>query len=185
MDDLLPALKIKLQSLGALRPEAWERIVQLSQQQKIATGGNFIRKEGALAYVASGILKEHDHYEREEPAIVNFIGQHQCFVTRRHHQNRYLIACAPTMVFHWDFANLQDLYLKYPELKRVHEALCEEYDEISAFRSLILEEHSAKARIRLFLTKYQALVPMLKKKDMAKYMQMSYNHFLKAYNHFV
>ncbi|MFN0256620.1 cyclic nucleotide-binding domain-containing protein [Pedobacter ureilyticus] len=170
-------LKLKLQSLGALRPEAWERIVRLSQQQQISDGGNFIRREGALAYVASGILKEYDQHEREIPAIVNFIGDNKCFVTRRHHQSHYLQACMPCIVYNWDFDDLQQIHRDFNELKHVYEALCAEYDAGVLLRMRLLEM-TIPERIIEFKSLYSDILPYLKRKDIANYLHISYTYFL-------
>lgn len=179
----LLALKNKLQSCGALRPEAWERIVQLQQQTSLKTGESFVRKQGTLAYIANGLLKEYDAQYRKNPSIINFIVANQCLVTRKHNQNHYLKAYLTTLVYYWDFEDLQQLYQEFKELKTIYDSVCAAYDEDTAYRLLILEEHYAGNRLKLFIKKYRDILPLLKKKDMANYVQMTYNHFIQAYNH--
>ncbi len=171
-----------LQSLGALRPEAWERIVQLCQQTSLKPNESLIREPGSLAYVANGLLKEYDAQQRKSPSIINFIGHKQSLITRKYNQNLYLKAAMPSLVYYWNFNDLQQLYGEFAELKAIYDNLCAAYDEISAYRQLVLEEHYTKNRIMLFMVKHKELLPLLKKKDMANYVQINYNHFIKAYN---
>lgn len=181
MEQLLTSLKLKLQGLGALRPEAWESIVELSQQFQISTTENLVRRTGSLVYVAEGLLKEYDHYERERPVIVNFIGQYQCFFTRKHHQHRYLEACMPCVVYQWDFDDLQKLYQHFNELRPVYEMLCAEYEHGVTFRMRLLEM-PVKERIKTFKFEYKMVLPFLKKKDIANYLHLHYTHFLRHWN---
>ncbi|RYD95841.1 MAG: hypothetical protein EOP54_15090 [Sphingobacteriales bacterium] len=177
MEHELCLFKIKLQSLGALRPEAWERIMQLSQQLRITTAKNLVRRPSSLVYVAEGLLKEYDHHEREQPAIINFIGLQQCFVTRRHHQNHYLQACTPCIVYHWDGEALQKLYQDFKELKPVYESLYAEYDEQMMLRMRLLEM-SVQERIDAFRLTFKSTIPYLKKTDIANYLNVSYTNLL-------
>ncbi|RYG07236.1 MAG: hypothetical protein EOO07_27775 [Chitinophagaceae bacterium] len=181
MDQLLLSFKLKLQSLGALRPEAWNRIVELSQQFQISTTNNLIRKNSSLVYVADGLLKEYDQHERELPAIVNFISQYQCFITRKHHQHRYLETCMPCVVYQWSFDDLQNLYQHFNELKPVYEMLCAEYEDGVMLRMRLLEM-SVKERIETFKCEFKAVLPFLKKKDIANYLHLHYTHFLRHWN---
>ena len=174
-------LRLKLQSLGALRPEAWERIVQLGQQHQIEAGKNLVRRLGSLAYVAEGLLKEYDHHEREEPAIVNFIGQDQCIVTRGHQQQRQLQACMPCMVYQWDMAELYQLDQDFTELRSIYEELCAEYEMKMMLRMRLLEM-PVPERIETFKLIFRPLLPYLKKKDIANYLHLHYTHFLRIWN---
>lgn len=173
---LLP-LKTKLQSFGALRPEAWERIVQLCQQTNVKTGESLLRKQGTLAYIAQGLLKEYDAQNRTQPSIINFNGPNQSIITRKHNQNHYLKAATPSLVYYWDFEDLQQLYQEFKELKIIYDALVAEYDDRIALRSFILEL-PVKDRIFYFQNNHQAIIPFLKKKDIANYIHISYNHLL-------
>ena len=173
----MDALKLKLQSLGALRPAAWERIVQLGQQQQIETGNHLVRHLGTLVYVAEGILKEYDHYERQEPAIIHFIGQDQCMVTRRHQQQRQLQACMPCMVYQWDMAELYQLDQDFTELRSIYEELCAEY-EMKVMLRMRLLEMPVPERIETFKLIFKPLLPYLKKKDIANYLHISYTNLL-------
>lgn len=173
----IQALKTKLQSFGALRPEAWERIVQLCQQTELKTGESLIRTEGTFAFIAEGILKEYNPQHRKKPAIINFIVTNQCLVTRKHNQAHYLKACVPTLVYYWDLTTLKLLYQEFEELKKIYDLFCQEYDDGIALRSFILEL-PVKDRIIYFQNTYQTIIPFLKKKDIANYIHISYNHLL-------
>ncbi len=174
-------LKPKLQSLGPLRPEAWERIVQLGQQHQIEAGKNLVRHLGTLVYVAEGILKEYDHYERQEPAIIHFIGQDQCLVTRGHQQQRQLQACMPSIVYYWNFDDLTEIYQNFKELKQVYELLCAEYEDGVMFRMRLLEM-PVPERIETFKLTFKQLLPYLKKKDMANYLSINYTYLIAIWN---
>lgn len=176
------ALKQKLQGLGALRPEAWERIVQLSQQCQIAAGGSFIRKEGALAYVASGLLKEYDAQNRVTPSIINFITADQCFHTGKHHQHHYLKTSMPTCIYFWEYDALQSLYYEFRELKSIYEFLCAAYEASILYRQLILENKSAKRRLLLFIDRYREQMPFISKRDMSRYLMLNYDYLTSIFS---
>ena len=174
---LLINLKTKLQSLGALRPQAWELIVQLSQQRLLKINENFIREPGTLAYLAEGILTEHNLQHRKKPAIINFIIANQCLITRNHNQAHYLKACTAAHIYYWDLTNLKSLYQEFEELKKIYDHLCQEYDDGIALRSFIIEL-PVKDRIIYFQNNHQAIIPFLTKKDIANYLHISYNHLI-------
>ena len=171
-----------LRTYGALQPLAWQKINELKQQQILKTHQNFIRKEGAIAYLASGLLKECDAQYRNNPAIINFISLNQCVVTRKHNQTHYLKACLPCTIYYWDFEQLHLLYQEFKELKQIYDSLCASYDAAIAFRLFVLEHASAPKRIELFRQNFKNLLPYLKKKDIAKYLQLNYTHFLHTNN---
>lgn len=177
------SLQLQLQSYGAIRPEAWQQIEILLQQKQLKTNQSFIRKEGTLAFIASGILKEYDATNRISPSIINFISKSQAFTTRRHNKYCYLKAGVPTLIWYLEFEQLQYLYLEFKELKKVYDGLCADYDESIALRQLILETPSAAQRITLFRTNFKSLMSYLKKKDIANYLHLNYTHFLHVNNH--
>lgn len=170
-------LKTKLQSFGALRPEAWERIVQLCQQTNVKTGESLLRKQGTLAYIADGLLKEYDAQNRTQPSIINFNGSNQSLITRKHNQSHYLKATIPTLVYYWDFEDLQKLYQEFKELKAIYDALIAEYDELLLFRMQLLELPVQK-RIDTFRLIFKPMLPYLKKKDIANYLHISYAYLV-------
>ncbi|WP_293298541.1 hypothetical protein [Pedobacter sp. UBA4863] len=158
MEEELIDLKTKLQSLGALRPEAWDLICKLAHSTEVMQEQRFVRKIGTLGYIAQGILKEYDDLDRSNPAIINFIGNHQCFITRSHQQNRYLLACMPCLVYHWNFDDLQKLYQRFNELRPVYEALCTEYEAGVLLRMRLLEM-PVQERISAFRVLFRPTLP--------------------------
>ncbi len=170
-----------LQSLGALRPEAWERIVVLCQQKRLTTSESFIRKQGTLAFIAEGLLKEYDAQNRSHPAILNFIGINQTLITRMHNQNHYLKAAMPSIVYYWDVEDLQQLYEEFKELKSIYDSLIAEYDEGLHFRMHLLEL-PVQERIAKFSLAFKPMIPYLKKKDVANYLHLSYSFFVNQSN---
>lgn len=171
------ALKTKLQALGPLHPEAWEKIVQSCQQNIMMPNEDFMHREGMLTYIADGLLKEYDNQNRKSPAIINFIGSNQVLITRKHNQAHYLKACIPTFIFYWDFENLQNLYFNHKELKQIYDSLCASYDYNIAFGRLILEQKSASDRVRLLITQHRASLPFISKKDLSNYVGLNYDYF--------
>lgn len=171
------ALKLQLMAHGALRPEAWERILEFCKHTRLKPNETFIRKEGTLAYVAEGILKEYDVKNRKSPVIVNFILPTQWLITRLHNQSYYLKASIPTLVVYWDLADLFILAEEYQELKATYSKLCATYDEAWAYSRVILEEKSARQKIALLLQRYRKNIPQLSKKDLSNYLRLNYDYF--------
>lgn len=175
-------LKVKLQSLGALQPEAWERVLQLKKEILLKPNASLIRKEGTLAYVATGLLKEYDAQNRSQPSIINFIGSKQCIYTRKNNQQHYLKACSPSKVWYWDFASLKQLSIEFNELVNVYEILCAEYDYAIDWKRLVSDEKTISVKIELFLLQYKPILPLLKKKDIANYLNLSYDYFTRHFS---
>lgn len=175
--DHLISFKIKLQNFGALRPEAWDRIIQNSELIELNTGESFNRKEGTIAYLYKGLLKEYNPQHRKKPSIINFISNNQFLITRKHNQVHYLKACMPTHILYWEWESQQLLYKEFEELKKIYDYICTEYDDGIAWRSFLLEL-PVKDRIFYFRNTYKRLIPYLKKKDVSNYLHISYNHLL-------
>lgn len=177
----MKALKLKLQSLGALRPEAWERICELMQFVELKTGQNFIRKEGSLAYVAEGLLKECVAQQRQTPAVISFIAGNLGLITRKHNEHHHLEACVESIIYYWDFEALESLYREFRELKVIYHGICAEYDALVLLRMRLLEM-SVVERIEVFRYEFREVLPYLKKKDIANYLHLHYTHFLRNWN---
>lgn len=171
-----------LQSYGAIRPAAWQKINLLKQEQSLYVKQRFIRKEGSLAYLASGLLQEYDAYQRSTPSIINFITPQHFVVTRKHNQSFYLKAALPSLLYYWDYEQLQQLHQEFKELKAIYDTVCSIYDAAISYRTLILELPSAAARIKLFKEFFETQIPFIKKKDIANYLQLNYTHFLHINN---
>lgn len=182
MEDNQILLKTRLQGLGPLRSGAWERILQSMRTAQIRPGESFIRDEGTLAYLSNGLLKEYDVQHRKTPSIINFIRTGQPLATRRHNQINYLKACVHTEIYFWDFKSLLDLYQEFSELKLIYDALCADYDLSISFRQLILEEKTTTRKIELFIHRYKEVLVLLKKKDIANYLHLDYDYFVRNYH---
>lgn len=181
MQTLLFSLKLLLQLHGALRPEAWEMICELSKVSELKSGESFVRREGCFAYVAAGILKEYDAQQRPSPSIINFLGAKNCFVTRKQNQAHYLKTCMASVVYYWDYEALESLYQEFRELKPIYDGLCAVYDGQIHLRMRLLEL-SVLERIAAFKVVFKEVLPYLKKKDMANYLHLHYTHFLRHWN---
>ncbi len=181
MDKNYNIFKQRLYNAGAIRPLAWEAIVQCMQQITLHTDERLIRKEGTLAYVADGILKEYDPINRKTPSIINFITPSNFIITRKHNASHYLKACTTTLIYYWDYPNLLQLYSQFNELQPIYNTLCAEYDATIDLRQFILEQHHANERILLFISAYKTSLNFIKKKDMANYLMLYYDNFIRSY----
>ncbi|MCZ4243544.1 hypothetical protein [Pedobacter punctiformis] len=177
----LTTLKLKLQSLGALRSDAWVLISETIQCSVIKTDENFNRQEGQIAWLSNGLFKEYDADERKRPSIVNFIPQGHCILTRKLNKRFYLKACADSCVLHMNFEQLISLYHHFKELKPIYDALCADYDEGMVYRQRILEEKSAQRKIELFLIRYRPHLIEIQKKDICNYLKLNYDYFTSIY----
>lgn len=174
-------LKQKLQQYGAITPAAWTAICSQMKLIKITYNTSFIRKEGTLAYMAKGLLKECTVEQRNTPSIIGFISNKQCLLTRRHNQNHYLKACTDSTICYWDLEALESLYKEFKELKAIYDHLCAEYDTLVFLRMRLLEM-SVVERITTFKSVFKEVLPYLKKKDIANYLNLHYTHFLRHWN---
>ncbi len=177
MEFLTTTFKIRLQSYGALRPDAWEHICSLVNLVELKAEQHFVRHEGDIAYLASGLLKEHDASERIAPAIINFVLSEQFLFTRRANQNHYLKACSPCLLYSWKAAHLQALHREFGELKIIYDGICADYDTQLLLRMRLLEM-PVQDRIALFRLRFKAALPYLKKIDIANYLHVSYTNLL-------
>ncbi len=172
---------MKLASYGAIRPQAWAKILSNLRETELKTDESFKREIGSIVYVVDGLLKEYDPQERRKPSIINFISAGNFLTTTKCNQNRYMKAVVPTQLAYLDFDVLISLFLKYNELKAVYDGIWGNYEHGIAFRQLVLEENAAAARIKLFISKYRSILPSLKKKDIANYIHIEYDYFIRIY----
>lgn len=175
-------LKTNLQQLGAIRPEAWEMILQLHHYDHIHMHNSYIRKAGGLTYIGEGLLKEYTTADRKSPTIINFLGKQQWIITRLHNEHDYLKACLPTQLLYWTFEDLAQLYQKFPELLDIFHTLCAGYDANIYHRQWMLEPIASQIRILRFKERFHEDLKFLKKKDIANYLQINYSHFVQVYN---
>lgn len=182
VEDHIFALKLKIQSLGPLRHEAWQLILSKMQYKTVKVNESFVRTEGQLTYIASGLFKEYTAMDRERPAILNFINPHTAIISRKYNKHHYLKAALNTCVYYWDFESLLLIYHEFKELKPIYDAFCQEYDAACAFRQQLLEIPKTDDRIRKFLTRFPDTLITIKKKDIANYLNVSYHHFIHVYN---
>ncbi|MGF1924967.1 MAG: hypothetical protein ACQUHE_12375, partial [Bacteroidia bacterium] len=140
------------------------------------------RKAGSLAFVAEGLLKECDPHQRKTPSIINFISANSFILNTKHNQSKYLKAIRPTKIVFLDFDQLIILFSKYQELRAIYENASADYEDGIAFREFILEEKSVAERIHLFNTNYRHILSNLRKKDIANYLNVDYDYFIRLYN---
>ena len=181
MEQLLISLKLKLQKLGALRPEAWEMICFHLVTIQLKPNQSFVRSEGSLAFVAEGVLKEYDVADRKQPSIINFITIGQCIHTRSYNRKYYVKACTSSIIYFWNETALLEISKEFNELRPIYHRLCAEYDEGILFRMKLLEM-TVPERISAFRGVFKIVMPYLKKKDIANYLNLHYTNFLRHWN---
>jgi len=181
-NEKLEELKLKLQSYGALHPDAWAAIQDILQITRLKTNESFIRKDGQFAWLACGLLKEYNAAHRKRPAIVNFLATGDCLITRKHNKQYYLKACTEAVIYQIGEEQLQVLYQQFKELYPIYKSLCAEYDEEIAYRQFLLEQKLVPDRIKHFIQKKRHILPLLTKKDIANYLQLEYDYFIRFYS---
>lgn len=174
-------LKLKLASYGAIRPQAWVKILSHLKEIELKTDESFNREMGSAAYITDGILKEYDAQHRKKPSIVNFISAGNFIITTKYTQTKYIKAVTPTKLVYLNFDALIMLFVKYNELKSIYDGATANYEDGMAFRQLLLEENAAVERIKLFIHKYRTVLPLLKKKDISNYTHIEYDYFIRIY----
>ncbi|MEJ5994389.1 hypothetical protein WG904_08165 [Pedobacter sp. Du54] len=180
-DSHLSSLKLKLASYGAIRQQAWTKILSHLLETELKTDESFDRKINAIVYVTNGLIKEYETQQRKKPSIVNFINTGNFIITTKHNQTKYLKAIDTTKLIYLDFEALVSLFITYNELKSVYDGVLANYEDGIAFRQLVLEENVASARIKLFIDKHRTILPSLKKKDIANYIHVDYDYFIRIY----
>ncbi|HTM98673.1 MAG TPA: hypothetical protein VL088_08025 [Pedobacter sp.] len=176
------AIKLKLATYAALRPEAWHSISAQLKSTALKADESFTREKGSIAYVVSGLMKEYDSRARKKPAIVNFINSTNFILTTEHNRNRYLKAITDTTIVYLDFESLLSLFLLFRELKPIYDAALVNYEEGLDFRHSLLEERLATKKIQSFIIQYRPILSYLKKKDIANYCHIPYDNFVRHYN---
>lgn len=175
-------LKTKLHQYGPLRPQAWQCILESTITVDLRENESFIRQAGTIAFLSSGLLKEYDARHRTKPAIINFINTEDFFLCAHNPQSNYIRACAGSHIYLMHWPAIEKLYHRFRELKTLYDAIASGYNEQLAYRQFLLEESSATTRISLFIATKRAILPMLKKKDIANYLHINYDHFVRLYS---
>lgn len=177
----LQALKSKLANFGAIRPQAWEKILAHLKETELKANESFNSEIGSVAYVAEGLLKEYDAQMRKNPSIVNFISAGNFLITTKYNQLRYTKVIGSAKLVHVNFEVLIPLFLEYNELKSIYDGVNSNYEDGIAFKQMILEENVSGIRIQLFINKYRTILPLLKKKDIANYTHIDYEYFIRIF----
>ncbi|MNK34407.1 hypothetical protein D3C87_529130 [compost metagenome] len=174
-------LKQHLQQNGAVTPAAWLAIVTCMQTKQVKYHEGFLYQVKGIAYVADGLLKEYNSQYRKRPSIVNFFNTNQFFFMDERPAQQFYRACVPTLIYYWSWEALQQLWLQFPELIRIYRNLNVQYIDQCQLRPFLLEEKSTKAKIQHFYTEYRAIVPLIPKKNIANYLGINYNYFVRHY----
>lgn len=175
-------LKSKLQQYGPLRPLAWQLIVKATATVELQENESFFREAGTLAFLSSGLLKEYDSRNRSKPSIINFISSNQFFIGYNHSQATYIRACSPSRIYYLQWQDIKKLLHQFGELKTLYDGIADAYDHQRSFRQILLEERRASFRMIAFIAANRNILPLLKKKDIANYLHLNYNHFVRQYS---
>lgn len=141
---------------------------------------HFVREVGNIFYVADGLMKECDLQARSEASIINFLGNGQCSFCFTNTQRLFVAAILPSTLFSLDLMELYELHQAYTELAHIYRFLRFEYHERLLLRIQLLEMVPRK-RIIQFCDSHRLLLPYLKKKDMANYLHLDYDYFVRTY----
>ncbi|MBC7616974.1 MAG: hypothetical protein H7202_12985 [Pedobacter sp.] len=180
-DPYLQDLKLNLANYGAIRPQAWIKILAHLKEAELKVDESFYREINSIVYVTSGLIKEYDAQLRKKPSIVNFISAGNFLITNKYNQSKYIKAIGSARLVHINFEAIISLFLEYNELKSIYDGVIGNYENGIAFRQLVLEENAAATRIQLFIKKYRTILPFLKKKDIANYIHIEYEYFIRIY----
>ena len=176
----LKNLKIKLESIHDIQPEALDRIIKACQQTKLKINHSLVFEQHTVAYVGSGLLKEYDSKHHDQPLITNFISNDQFFFAKS--KSHFLKAIKPTMIYYWKFAALLEIYKDFTKLDLIYQIAEHGYEERLSLRGIILEKHSFHQKLALFIISNLTILPLLNRKDMANYIGEDYVDFTSKYN---
>lgn len=173
----LSALKLFLLQQGALHPQAWLAISQCVKAVPVKPNEGIRLETGSLYYVAQDLLKEYDTLQRSQPRIVNFISYNTCFYIDIFNQNHYFKAIQPSLILVFEMAQLKEIYKFHKELKIMYDNLKYQYIQQLNLRTLIIEL-PVPQRLQQFKHHFAPSVNYLKKKDVAAYLNVSYNYLI-------
>ncbi|RZK26469.1 MAG: Crp/Fnr family transcriptional regulator [Flavobacterium sp.] len=185
MNNTHHALKLKISAYGAIRPKVWAKLLPQLKVCNLKPGEIFPRPAGSIAYIERGLLKEYDFRDRKKPSIVNFIFTDEFLPTPKHEQRCYVMAVTTSILYYLEFDELLALFFEYRELIHIHDAIFADYDETLAFRNRLLEQKVAVVKIQAFIDKHRELIAFLKKKDIANYIHVEYDHFTRVFSKMV
>lgn len=174
-------LKFKLAEYLNPDPVIWEKLRHAVQITILYSGEYVMYEPGSIVFIAEGLLKEYDARQRRRPVIINFLNAGNFVIAARYHQHRYLKAVLPVTLVTLGFDEAIALYIKHHELLPLYRAVAANYEGGTLFRYALLEERFTEKRIRLFINRYRAILPFLKKKDMASYLHIEYDYFVRLY----
>ena len=174
-------LKLQLQQNGAVSPKAWAAICAEMKYKKVKYDEGFLYQSKGIAYVADGLLREYNSQYRDRPSIVNFFHADQFFFMDERPAQQFFRACVPTHLYYWSWETLLQLWLQFPELIRIYRNLNVQYINQCQLRPFLLEEKSTEVKIKHFYDKYKSIVALLPKKNIANYLSINYNYFVRNY----
>lgn len=182
MDETLHLkLKHQLQQNGAVSPKAWAAICAEMKYKKVKYNEGFVYQSKGIAYVADGLLKEYNSQYRDRPSIVNFFHTDQFLFMGERPAHQFFRACVPTHLYYWNWEALHHLWLQFPELIRIYSNLNIQYINQCQLRPFLLEEKSTQVKIQHFYAEYKSIVALLPKKNIANYLNINYNYFVRHY----
>lgn len=178
----LSAFKLFLLQQGALHPQAWLAIMQCARVIPLKSNEGLQLKPGSFCYIAHGLLKEYDIAQRSQPRIVNFIPYNTCFYSDIFNHNHFFKAIIPTIILTFEIDRLKEIYKFHKEFKPLYNGLKYQYVQQLNLRVLIMERPVAQ-RLQEFKHHFAPCLSYLKKKDVAAYLNVSYNYLIANWQH--
>jgi len=162
-----------------------ERIPYWVLFHRLDPGEQLAEPFSGMVFIASGLLKAYVVHGQHQPVIVRFIPSGRFTVLVPDHLPQVLRAVLPTSLLLVGFQAMLDAYHLQPELLSLYRMAIQQNMSDIQFRYRLLEERFAEQRIRLFLSRHAGILPYLKKKDIANYLHLDYNYFVRLYSRMV
>ncbi len=172
MEEYLSNFEQQLLQLYPIRSSTMAYLELHARILELSAGESSPRTEDQVSFVVSGVLKEYDARYRRSPAIVNFYVADQFILSHRHNKNHYLKAIIPTRIITVSLSS-DDFGIR-SELLELMQVLYMEQELRSQFRQRVLEQRGTKMRLKLFVEQYRSVLPYLSKRDISRYLQVSY-----------
>ncbi|WP_316801451.1 hypothetical protein [Pedobacter frigidisoli] len=181
MDQLIQ-LKTCLDAIGLNSLVAWQALAAACVTVKLKTGENFICQAGTVAFIIEGIIKEYDSSLRTKPAIVNLLTANEYVVTFVGSNHHFYRASCPSTLVYIDNTRQWQLFDQFNELQSLYFNIEDLHFQSRQRRTQLLEFNTARERIKAFIRKNRSILPFLRKKDIANYLCLEYNLFVRHYS---
>lgn len=174
-------LKIKLNSLSALKPETWKMIDEHLLTINLLPDQIYHREVNSLIFVKEGLIQEYDWQHRNHGALVGFFQSESFICTNSFRKSKLLQASVFSKIIYLSSSFCTKLTDEFPEFQSILNEIQQLYEVNLAYRMLILEKSNASTRIEIFVEKFREILPLLRKKDIANYLAVEYDYFIRIY----